>query len=65
MITWIKTLLWDETAFVRYARAGLMGLGALGTYGTLELPEWLSVACMAAAVFVGSTTQAKVKEHKP
>lgn len=31
MIPWIRKLLWDETAFVRYARAGLLAAGSLWT----------------------------------
>ena len=38
MLTFLKKLLWDETAFVRYSRAVLLGLGAAIAANELNIP---------------------------
>lgn len=36
MITWLKKLLWDESAFTRYARALALGAASAWNYWSIE-----------------------------
>ena len=55
MIAWIQRLLWDESAFERYARAALMLLaGLVGTSGGEWIPQWAAAPLMSVAVLIGA-----------
>ena len=53
MIEFVKRLLWDESAFERYARALLFGASIyLGQ--AHDLPPWVTAAGVALAGFIGA-----------
>lgn len=53
MIEFIKRMLWDESAFERYARAALMFAAIyLGQAG--DLPSWAVSAGAALSVLIGA-----------
>lgn len=63
MLSWLKRLLWDETAFVGLLfgtfRALVLALGGAVAGGFLDveaygLPRWLGLVCFAAAGFLKS-----------
>lgn len=68
MITLIKRFLWDETAFVRYMRAILAGLGMAMHSGMIPIASlsgtkawWIGPALVMAAFIFG----AGEKNHTP
>ena len=54
MIPLLKKLFTDETCFVGYARAALLGLGGASVAGMLPeyVPHWLGVVSIAAGGFL-------------
>lgn len=59
VITWIKNMMTDETAFVGAVRAALMGLGGLqatGQFDVMGLPPWVGIMSMSAGVFIRSSS---------
>jgi len=54
MLTWLKRFFSDETAFVGYVRAALMGLGGAQVAGMLPdtFPRWLGVVALVAGGFI-------------
>lgn len=62
MIPWFRNLLWDETSFVRYTRAGIMALSVAITTGQVpwlsnsKYGWWLAQAMPVLALWMGSTT---------
>lgn len=55
MITWLKTFLFDQTAFTGLVRALLQGAGAAQAAGLLEiegLPKWVGIAAVALGGFL-------------
>ena len=53
MVEWVKRILWDESAFERYARALLMGAAIyLGQAG--DLPGWAVSIGAALSVLIGA-----------
>jgi hypothetical protein len=54
MIEMLKQLLWNETAFIRYMRAGLVLFGALATQQIPGMPPWVGPTSMAVGVFLGA-----------
>jgi hypothetical protein len=64
MIPWFKKLLWDETAFVRYARFIFLGLAGLALSGDLPswLPHWSAALLMSFSGLLGATNSDTKKE---
>lgn len=55
MLIYLKKLLTDETAFIRFVRAAVMAVGGMAQAGQLPfLPMWAGPALMALSVFVGA-----------
>lgn len=54
MIPLLRKLFTDETAFVGYIRAALLGLGGASVAGMLPdyVPHWLGVVAIAAGGFL-------------
>ena len=54
MVEFLKRLVYDESAFERYARAAILGLAGLAATGSLELPHWATAALMTLAGLIGA-----------
>ncbi|MGE0289110.1 MAG: hypothetical protein AB7I42_22710 [Bradyrhizobium sp.] len=62
MVEWVKRLLWDESAFVRYARATLFAAAmAMPAFKSGEPVDWMAVA----TAFVAGLMGAGEKNGKP
>lgn len=51
MIPWLQKLLWDESAFTRYARAAVFALA--GMAATNQLPSWFPPWAVAPLMGLG------------
>lgn len=67
MLPLLKKIFTDETSFIGYARAGLLGLGGAQIAGILpdDFPKWLGVIALMAGGFLRSSQTAGGKAQKP